>query len=60
MEIADTPNNGHESEISETLNNGHNEEDLLLESTMREKASQQAVEANTLYMKQSWKLGKPS
>jgi hypothetical protein len=40
MEIADTPNNGHKSEIAETLNNGHNKEDLLLESTMREEASQ--------------------
>jgi hypothetical protein len=49
MEIADTPNNGHKSEIAETLNNGHNEEDLLLESAMHEEASQQAVEANTLY-----------
>ena len=48
-EIADTPNNGHKSEIAETLNNGHNEEDLLLESAMHEEASQQAVEANTLY-----------
>jgi hypothetical protein len=48
-EIADTPNNGHESEIAETLNNGHNEEDLLLESTMHEEASQQAAEANTSY-----------
>jgi len=49
VEIADTPNNGHELEIAETLNNGHNEEDLLLESAMREKASQQAAEANTSY-----------
>jgi hypothetical protein len=48
-EIADAPNNGHEAEIAKTLNNGHNEEDLLLESAMREEASQQAVEANTLY-----------
>jgi len=34
------------AEIAETLNNGHNEEDLLLESAMREEASQQAAEAN--------------
>jgi hypothetical protein len=39
MEIADTPNNRHESEIAKTLNNGQNEEDLLLESAMREEAS---------------------
>jgi hypothetical protein len=37
------------SEIAETLNNGHNEEDLLVESAMREEASQQAAEANTSY-----------
>ena len=37
------------TEIAETLNNGHNEEDLLLESAMREEASQQAAEANTSY-----------
>jgi hypothetical protein len=37
------------AEIAETLNNGHNEEDLLLESAMREEASQQAAEVNTLY-----------
>jgi hypothetical protein len=37
MEIADTPNNGQQ------------EEDLLVESTMRKEASQQAVEANTSY-----------
>ena len=49
MEIAKTPNNRHEPEIAETLNNGRNEEDLLLESTMCEEASQQAVEANTSY-----------
>jgi len=49
MEIANTPKNGHKSEIAETLNNGHNKEDLLLESTMCEEASQQAVEANTSY-----------
>jgi hypothetical protein len=49
MEIADTSNNGHESEIAETLNNRHNKEDLLLESAMREEASQQAAEANTSY-----------
>jgi hypothetical protein len=48
-EIADTPNNWQKSEIAETLNNGHNEEDLLLESAMREEASQQAAEANTSY-----------
>jgi hypothetical protein len=49
MEIADTPKNRQETEIAKTLNNGHNEEDLLLESTMCEEASQQAVEANTSY-----------
>jgi len=49
MEIAETPNNGHELEIADTLNNGHNEEDLLLESAMREEASQQAAEANMSY-----------
>jgi len=49
MEIADTPNDGQESEIAETLNNGQQEEDLLVESAMREEASQQAVEANSSY-----------
>ena len=49
MEIAETPNNGQKSEIAKTLNNGHNKEDLLLESAMREEASQQVVEANTSY-----------
>jgi hypothetical protein len=48
-EIAKTLNNGHKSEIAETLNNGQQEEDLLVESAMREEASQQAVEANTSY-----------
>jgi hypothetical protein len=60
-EIADTLNNRHKSEIAETLkngqimeiadtpNNGHNKEDLLLESTMREEASQKAAGANTSY-----------
>ena len=37
------------TEIAKTLNNEHNEEDLLLESAMREEASQQAAEANTSY-----------
>jgi hypothetical protein len=37
------------TETAGTLNNGHNKEDLLLESTMREEASQQAAEANTSY-----------
>ena len=37
------------TEIAETLNNKHNEEDLLLESAMREEASQQAAEANMSY-----------
>ena len=49
MEIADTPNKGHKLEIAETLNNRHNKEDLLLESAMHEKASQQAAEANMSY-----------
>jgi len=37
------------AEIAETLNNGHTEEDLLMESVMREEASQQAAEANMSY-----------
>jgi len=37
------------AEIAETLNNRHNEEDLLLESAMREEASRQAAEANPSY-----------
>ena len=49
MEIANTPNNGQELEIAETLNNGQQEEDLLVESAMREEASQQAAEANMSY-----------
>jgi hypothetical protein len=48
-EIAKTLNNGQIMEIADTPNNGHNEEDLLLESAMREEASQQAAEANTSY-----------
>jgi hypothetical protein len=49
MEIANTSNNGQESEIAKTLNNGQQEEDLLVESAMRKEASQQAMEANSLY-----------
>jgi hypothetical protein len=49
MEIAKTSNNRHRTEIAETLNNRQQEEDLLLESTMHEEASQQAAEANTSY-----------
>jgi hypothetical protein len=45
IEIANTPNNRH-IEIADTLNNGQSEEDLILESTMCEEASQQAAEAN--------------
>jgi hypothetical protein len=48
-EIANTLNNGQSIEIADTPNNGHLEEDLLLESTMCEEASQQAVEANPSY-----------
>jgi len=36
-------------EIANTLNNRQQEEDLLIKSAMHEEASQQAVEANTLY-----------
>jgi hypothetical protein len=49
IEIADTLNNGQIIEIADTLNNGQSEEDLLLESAMREEASQQAAEANRSY-----------
>jgi hypothetical protein len=49
MEIAETSKNRHESKIAKTLNNRQIEEDLLVESTMHEEASQQAVEANTSY-----------
>jgi hypothetical protein len=48
-EIADTLNNGQLMEIANTPNNGQPEEDLLIEGPMCEKASQQAVEANTSF-----------
>jgi len=58
MEIADTPNNGHESEIAEILNNGQQEKDLLVKNAMHEEASQQAAEANMFYCKTVMKARK--
>jgi hypothetical protein len=50
-EIAKTLKNGQEIKIAKTLNNGQEEEDLLIESTMYEEASQEAVEASLSYGK---------
>jgi hypothetical protein len=48
-EIANTLNNGQSIEIANTPNNGQQKEDLLVESAIYKKASQQAMEANPSY-----------